>query len=151
MSDSLRPHGLQPIRLLSPWDFPGNNTGVVYHFLLQGIFLTQGSNLGLPHCRQTLFCLSYHGSTFTHLKKILCSLSFSKIIVFKREKQKRGPKQLSDYREACVLCQFTAASRLEGDEGNSRFPGSVNTLLGKFCRNQSLDMILIAQNQLGVS
>ena len=32
------------------------------HFLLQGIFLTQGSNLGLPHCRQTLSCLSRQGS-----------------------------------------------------------------------------------------
>ena len=54
VSDSLRPHGLQPARLLCPWDFPGNNTGVDCHFLLQGIFPTQGSNLGLPHCRQML-------------------------------------------------------------------------------------------------
>ena len=36
------------------WDFPGNNTGVGCHFLLQGIFPTQGSNPGLPHCRQML-------------------------------------------------------------------------------------------------
>ena len=34
-------------RLLCPWDFPGKNTGVVCHFLLQGIFLTQGLNLSL--------------------------------------------------------------------------------------------------------
>ena len=40
-SDSLRPHGLlQPTRLLCPLDSPGKNTGVGYHFLLQGIFLT---------------------------------------------------------------------------------------------------------------
>ena len=32
------------------------------HFLLQGIFLTQGSNLGLPHCRQILYHLSHQGS-----------------------------------------------------------------------------------------
>ena len=32
------------------------------HFLLQGIFLTQGLNPGLPHCRQTLYCLSHQGS-----------------------------------------------------------------------------------------
>ena len=38
--------------LLRPLDFPGKSTGVVCHFLLQGIFLTQGSNPGLPHCRQ---------------------------------------------------------------------------------------------------
>ena len=35
MSDSLRPHGLQPTRFLCPWDFPGKNTGVGCHFLLQ--------------------------------------------------------------------------------------------------------------------
>ena len=36
MSDSLWPHGLQPTRLLCPWNFPGKNTGVGYHFLPQG-------------------------------------------------------------------------------------------------------------------
>ena len=41
--NSLPPHGLQPTRLLCPWDFPGKNTGVGCHFLLQGIFPTQGS------------------------------------------------------------------------------------------------------------
>ena len=48
MSDSLQPH-----RLLHPWDFPGKNTGVGCHFLLQGNFLTQGWNPGLLHCMQT--------------------------------------------------------------------------------------------------
>ena len=46
VSDSLRPHGLQPARLLCPWDFAVKNTGAGNHFLLQGIFPTQGSN---PH------------------------------------------------------------------------------------------------------
>ena len=49
MSDSLLPHGLYRIRLLCPWDFPGKNTGVGSHFLLQRIFSTQGSNLCLRH------------------------------------------------------------------------------------------------------
>ena len=44
MFDSLRPHGLQSTRILCPWDFPGKNTGVGCHFLLQEIFLTQGLN-----------------------------------------------------------------------------------------------------------
>ena len=35
-----------------PWDSPGKNTGVGCHFLLQRIFLTQGSNPGVPHCKQ---------------------------------------------------------------------------------------------------
>ena len=41
---------------------PGKNTGVGCHFLLQGSFPTQGLNLGLPHCRQILYCLSHQGS-----------------------------------------------------------------------------------------
>ena len=40
----LQPHGLQPTMLLCPWDYPGKSTGVGCHFLLQGIFLTQGLN-----------------------------------------------------------------------------------------------------------
>ena len=44
MSDSLQSHGLQPTRLLFLWDSPGKNNGVSFHALLQGIFLTQGSN-----------------------------------------------------------------------------------------------------------
>ena len=59
MSDSLWPHALQPARFLCPWDSPGKNTGVGCHFLLQGIFLTQGSNPGLLHCRKILYHLSY--------------------------------------------------------------------------------------------
>ena len=47
LSNSLQPHGLQPARLLHPWDSPGTNTGVGCHVLLQGIFLTQGSNSSL--------------------------------------------------------------------------------------------------------
>ena len=44
VSNSLRPHGLKPARLLCPWNFPGRNTGVGCHSLLQGIFPTQGLN-----------------------------------------------------------------------------------------------------------
>ena len=41
--------------------FSRQHTGVGYHFLLQGIFPTQGSNPGLPHCRQRLYPLSHQG------------------------------------------------------------------------------------------
>ena len=58
---------------LSPWNFPGKSTGVGCHFLLQGIFPTQGSNWGLPHCRQMLYHLSHQGSLgdqpWQHIKK----------------------------------------------------------------------------------
>ena len=59
------PHGVglichpMPARIPCPWDFPGKNTGVSCRSLLQGIFLTQGSNPHLLHCRQIL----YHWAT----------------------------------------------------------------------------------------
>ena len=59
MSNSLWPHELQLTRLLYAWDSPDKNTGVGCHFLLQGIFLTQGSNL---HCLQ-VSCIA--GGFFT--------------------------------------------------------------------------------------
>ena len=46
---TLRPYGLYPARLLCPTDFPGKNTGVGCHFLLQQIFLTQGLKPCLLH------------------------------------------------------------------------------------------------------
>ena len=55
----LQPHRLQPTELLCPWDSPGKKTEVGCHFLLQGIFLTQGSNPCLLHCRRIL----YHWAT----------------------------------------------------------------------------------------
>ena len=45
-------------------DSPGKNTGVGCHTLLQGILLTQGSNPGLLHCRQILYCLGHQGSPY---------------------------------------------------------------------------------------
>ena len=59
MSTSLGPHGLQPTRFLCPWNSPGKNMGVGSCSLLQGIFPTQGSNPGLPHCRRVLYQLSH--------------------------------------------------------------------------------------------
>ena len=55
MCNSLRSYGLQPARLLCPWDSPGQNPGVGCHSFLQGIFLTQGLNPDLFHCRQILY------------------------------------------------------------------------------------------------
>ena len=57
MSESLWPHGLY-----SPCKSPGQNTGVGSLPLFQGIFPTQGSNPGPPHCRWILYQLSLEGS-----------------------------------------------------------------------------------------
>ena len=59
VSDSLQSHRLQPTRRLCPWGSPGKNTGADCHCLLQSIFPTQGSNLGLLHFKQILYHLSY--------------------------------------------------------------------------------------------
>ena len=57
-----RPRGLQPARLLCPWNSPGQKTGVGCCSFLQGIFLTLGSNLGLLNCRWILYHLRPQGS-----------------------------------------------------------------------------------------
>ena len=70
--DSLPPHGLY-----SPWNSPGQNTGVGNLSLFQGIFPTQGLNIGLPHCRQILYQLSLVESIWLQCK-IPGSISGSK-------------------------------------------------------------------------
>ena len=60
------------LRLYSPWNAPGQITGVGSHSLLQGIFPTQESNPGLPHCRwihMFLFCIR---STAVHIYSWIC-------------------------------------------------------------------------------
>ena len=66
MCDSQQAHGLY-----SPWNFPGQNTGVGSLSLLEGIFPTQGLNPGLPHCRRMLYQLSHKGSPQQHFPKLL--------------------------------------------------------------------------------
>ena len=102
MFNSSWPHGLKPSRLLCPWHFPGKNTGVGCHFLLQGIFPTQGSNPlslassalaggffttalpGEPIQNKEFFknaiaqckkCNNHKGSTWFLLRVQLCSLN----------------------------------------------------------------------------
>ena len=63
--DSLRPHGLEPTRLLFPWNFPGRTTGVGYHALLQGSFPTQGWNPVSCTGRWTLYhWVAWEATTF---------------------------------------------------------------------------------------
>ena len=71
VSDSLESYGLP-----SPWDFPGKNTGVGCHCLLQGIFLTQGSNQRLLHCRQIL----YHWATWGATRQCNSAIKKNKIM-----------------------------------------------------------------------
>ena len=74
MSESQQPHGLQPDWFLCSWDSPGMNTGGGSHSLLQGIFPTEGSNLGIPYCKQILYHLSHQGSPILSMC-VLCSVT----------------------------------------------------------------------------
>ena len=56
------------------YDSPGKNIGMGCHFLLQGIFLIQGSNSGFLCCRQILYSLSHQGSPFIYL--LICKHIF---------------------------------------------------------------------------
>ena len=103
---TLPPHGQGPARLLPPWYFPGKNSGVGCHFLLQRFFLTQRSNLGLPHCQQTLYCSEPLGKTeLGELKlkplcsgslgiaNILCKICLSEIIIM-----------IIDFTDSKIIC-----------------------------------------------
>ena len=84
VSDSLRPHGLQPARLLCSWDSPGKNTGVGCHDFLQGIFLIQESNLGLQHCRQILYHVSHQGSPTSFIEDIIINSALNKKLLYQK-------------------------------------------------------------------
>ena len=63
-------------------DSPGKNTGVGCHAVFQGIFPTQGSNPGLPQCKQILYCLSHQGSPNKGLTTCLREFSVDKMVWF---------------------------------------------------------------------
>ena len=80
VSDSLQPHGLWPTRILCPWDFSSKNTGVGCHFILQEIFLTQGSNLCLLcllHWQADSLSLSHPGCLKDMLSILKCTSQYS--------------------------------------------------------------------------
>ena len=76
VSGSLRPHGLY-----SPWNSPGQNTGVDSLSLLQGVFPTQQLNQCLLHCRQILYQLSYQGRPYTSYTSNLSSTSYKSHLI----------------------------------------------------------------------
>ena len=67
-------HSLRPQELYSPWNSPGQNTGVGSCSLRQGIFSTQGSDPGLPLCMRILYQLSYQVSPQFSSVQFSCSV-----------------------------------------------------------------------------
>ena len=90
-SEKAKVKSLSRVRLFAtPWTpgssihgiFLGKSTGVGCHFLLQGIFPTQGWNPGLPHCRQTLCHLSHQGSPYQLSDQIRSDQSLNHVRLF---------------------------------------------------------------------
>ena len=101
MSNSLGPHGLQPARLLCPWDSLARVLEWVAIILLQGIFPTQGLNPGLPHCRWILYYLSHQKNP----RILECSLSPLQEI-FPSQKTNQG---LLHYRQIIYQLSYQAS------------------------------------------
>ena len=91
------PWAVQPTKLLHPWGFPGKSTGVGCHFLLQGIFPTQGSNRGLPHCRP-LYRLSCQGSP----KFLLCLRT---LIIYILQMRKLRSREINQFKVRWLLSE----------------------------------------------
>ena len=77
-------NSLQPYGLYSPWNSQGQNTGVGSLSLLQGVFPTQGSKPGLPHCRRILYHLSHKGILLVHFISVFICIyqEFSSLLSF---------------------------------------------------------------------
>ena len=104
-SNSLWTHGLLPTRLLCPWDSPGKNTGVGCHFLLQGIFPTQGLDLGLPHHRQILYCLSHQRMYNGEPVGIVCWAPLYPLV----HTREAAPCPVAEWQPCTVLCPALAS------------------------------------------
>ena len=82
LSNSVWCYGLQPARLLCPWNSPGKSTRLRCHTLLQRIFPTQGLNPGLLPCRQIFLPLSHQGSPFIHDMYLITDMRNLKWLIF---------------------------------------------------------------------
>ena len=99
-------------RLLCSWDFPGKNTGVHCHFLLQGIIPTQGSNQCLLHCRWILCQLSHQGRPMMHGQWQRC-----KIRTTGRAEARMKHHGNEDTKVVWGENSTSAPSRLQGPQG----------------------------------
>ena len=99
MSESLRPHGLY-----SPWNSPGQNTGVGSRSLIQEIFPTQESSQGLLHCRWILYQLSYQGSPLYSTWMVKAGLTKKALSEQKRgQRKKERSRNLTFYEGTAVV------------------------------------------------
>ena len=122
MTDSLLPCGLWPTRLLSPWGFPGKTTGVGCHFLLHGIFPTQGLN---PHLLRLLLGrrILYHWVTWEALLlpysssiwRILCWIESNLLSMISLVSQRKKTKLAQSCLTLCDPMNYTVHGILQAN------------------------------------
>ena len=132
--------------------FPSQNTEACCHSLLQGIFLTQGSNPGLPHFRQTLYCLNHQGSPCWATREaqehsITRQIVFPKCLTwiqsglyplplvcmkYRRKKQvKCQHKHTHTYTHACVCAHTHTHTHTSGKSRTCPVSLNINTIWGR--------------------
>ena len=129
-------------RFLCPWDFLSKSTGVGCHCFLQGIFLTQGSNPGLLHCRQMLsntdfFCMNIHSSRFcsvslihvSALSPVLHRLNYCRFVLSISYKKSNGldMKPLIEFWKKMRWSQQTPSSNNTREDSTHGHHQMVNT------------------------
>ena len=107
VSNSLQPHGLQPARLLGPWNFPGKSTGAGYYFFLQGIFLTQELNVSLLHWQTDSIPQSLLGSiSWVKIMKCILTICPTQYQVIEKAKKKKKSPPLSPYSHTLKFIEY---------------------------------------------
>ena len=97
----LQPHGQQPARLLCPWNFPSNKTGEGCHFLLQGIFPSQGLNQRLLPWQADSWA-TWEALWLNNLGKIFSSNKYQKFPIFKISGLNKKSSQVPS---SCLILQ----------------------------------------------
>ena len=140
LSDSLWSHGLWPTWFLRPYNSPGKSTGMGCHFLLQEIFLTQGSNPGLLHCRRILYHLSYwsavgESNSWVPSASLSYTLLQNSCFVFLLESSRE-----------CILWRFAVLCNCEALTSSSNLISTLNPQKsGFFCPTCHLECIFKQQ------
>ena len=123
MSDSLRPRGLQPSRLLCPWDFPGKSTALGCHFLLQGILLTWDLNPCLL-CFVPLLCL-------LQCRRVHWATKEAHYNSFEIKQDPAGPSLVqgpSCVSFLCLPCFLFTGKRFQPPRPSLNFKGQIQTV-----------------------
>ena len=131
MSNSQRPHGLQPTRLLRPWDFPGKSTGVGCHCLLQKLFMV-GRNWQIP---QKLANTTNEGLPHFFEKLIITQLPIFMFQGKRWESRKNKCSQLPSVGSVALFLSYFVVRKIWNNKLVTAQAGRMSQLLSCLSRN----------------